>query len=330
MPVGIRLCLARNRIAIAAVLAWLAVPSARADEGRIEINQTAASTGGVTPGDTPGFPITLSTAGSYVLSSNLVVSGLNVSAIRVTAQQNVSIDLNGFTIQGACPASGCSAGAGTGRGIDAGSTTGVALSFGRVVGFASDGISAGANALISEVHSRGHGGVGIGVGADSLVADSRVFDNANVGIVATSSIIRACSAGSNLDGIQTTGQSTILDSTSLSNARNGILVAGNNSKIEGNIVSSNGADGIVVPASGALVTDNLTSANVAGGIALGTSGSVQRNLSAGNSIGLYLSPDLGGNPAAYHLNSVVGNSVATVTLGIGIAPNGCNGNQFCP
>ena len=67
-------------------------------DGVAEINQTAALAGGVTPADTPGFPVTLSQPGSYVLTSNLVVS-TEVIGIDVTAD-NVSIDLNGFSLIG--------------------------------------------------------------------------------------------------------------------------------------------------------------------------------------------------------------------------------------
>ena len=52
---------------------------ALASDGVIEINQTCAvqtgcidNSGGI--GDTPGFPVTIEIPGSYVLTSNLVVS----------------------------------------------------------------------------------------------------------------------------------------------------------------------------------------------------------------------------------------------------------------
>ena len=37
-------------------------------EGVIDINQARALAGGVTPGDTPGFPVTVSQSGSYRLT----------------------------------------------------------------------------------------------------------------------------------------------------------------------------------------------------------------------------------------------------------------------
>src|SRR5215208_2216353 len=50
-----------------------AAPAIAAD-GPIVITQAKALAGNVTPGDTPGFPVTLSRAGSYILGSNLQAS----------------------------------------------------------------------------------------------------------------------------------------------------------------------------------------------------------------------------------------------------------------
>src|SRR5262245_38474761 len=86
----------------------LATPALAVD-GVIEINQVAVFAGGITPGDTPGFPATLSQPGSYRLTGNLDVTKMqngnpqpsseNITAILVTAD-DVQIDLNGFAIIG--------------------------------------------------------------------------------------------------------------------------------------------------------------------------------------------------------------------------------------
>src|SRR5947207_5818225 len=68
-------------------------------DGVILIDQNRALAGGVTPGDAPGFPVTISVAGSYRLSGNLTVPDANTTAISITAK-NVTIDLNGFSIIG--------------------------------------------------------------------------------------------------------------------------------------------------------------------------------------------------------------------------------------
>jgi hypothetical protein len=80
----------------------LATP-ALATDGVLEINQTCAVQTGCFPGDTAGFPVTISALGSYRLTSSLVVG--NGSVIDVDTSR-VSIDLNGFSIR--CePAANC-------------------------------------------------------------------------------------------------------------------------------------------------------------------------------------------------------------------------------
>ena len=70
-----------------------------AAEGAVGIDQTKALNGGVTANDTAGFPVTLSQPGHYRLTGNLTVSDPMAQAIYITAP-NVTLDLNGFTIQG--------------------------------------------------------------------------------------------------------------------------------------------------------------------------------------------------------------------------------------
>ena len=76
---------------------------AMADDGAVLITQANAAAGNVTPGDAPGFPVTLSVAGSYVLGSNLI-PGANRNGI-VAAAPDITIDLNGFVMSGG-PAGG--------------------------------------------------------------------------------------------------------------------------------------------------------------------------------------------------------------------------------
>src|SRR5262245_56442078 len=125
------------RVCCATVGSWSIVGSmllatpALAVDGVIEINQVAVFAGGITPGDTPGFPATLSQAGSYRLTGNLDVTKMqngnpqpnseNVTAILVAAD-DVQIDLNGFAIIGPVTCSGnpttCTPSSGTGSGIE--------------------------------------------------------------------------------------------------------------------------------------------------------------------------------------------------------------------
>src|SRR5947199_9680744 len=90
-----------------AILGSLAIP-AYAVDGVVLINQSAALAGNVTPGDTPGFPVTISVPGSYKLSGNLTVPDANTDAI-VIASSDVTFDLNGFSIIGPVVCSGVGA-----------------------------------------------------------------------------------------------------------------------------------------------------------------------------------------------------------------------------
>jgi hypothetical protein len=82
-------------LAVAAVVSLPAV--AGATDGQVLITQARAWVGGVTPGDTPGFPVTISRPGSYRLASNLVFTAGDVIVIQAS---DVTLDLNGFVIRG--------------------------------------------------------------------------------------------------------------------------------------------------------------------------------------------------------------------------------------
>lgn len=85
--------------AFAACTLLLSAGASSAADGEILINQAKVNAGGITAGDAAGFPASLTRSGRYKLSSNLVVPS-GQYAIDVTAN-DVTIDLNGFTISGA-------------------------------------------------------------------------------------------------------------------------------------------------------------------------------------------------------------------------------------
>lgn len=72
--------------------------SAFAGDGRIMINDKKIMAGGITPGDAPGYPATLSLPGSYVLSGNLQAPAGGTAIIADTVE--ITIDLNGYRIEG--------------------------------------------------------------------------------------------------------------------------------------------------------------------------------------------------------------------------------------
>jgi hypothetical protein len=96
------------------ILAALAL-AASAQAQVITIDQAKALAGNVTPGDAPGFPVTISQPGHYRLTGHLSVGDAGVAGI-VVAASRVTLDLNGFTVAGPrCGPLRCSIGQGDDR-----------------------------------------------------------------------------------------------------------------------------------------------------------------------------------------------------------------------
>lgn len=92
--------LRRSRIVLSLYALFIAgsVATVFAVDGVVLIDQTRALAGNVTPGDAPGFPVTITQPGSYRLSGNLNVPA---DAFGIVIQSDhVTIDLNGFRIAG--------------------------------------------------------------------------------------------------------------------------------------------------------------------------------------------------------------------------------------
>ena len=86
------------RFFIHTALALATCAAAASSFAQTAIDQSRALAGGVTPGDAPGFPITISQPGHYVLRGALTVPD-GPYGIEITAP-NVTLDLGGFTITG--------------------------------------------------------------------------------------------------------------------------------------------------------------------------------------------------------------------------------------
>lgn len=213
---------------------------AEAVDGVIEISQVRAEAGGVTPGDTPGFPATLSQPGSYRLTGNLVVPDRDTTAIQVISD-DVSIDLNGFAILGPNVANGF------GEGVAASSRANIHVRNGTIRGMGARGLHLGNWAVVEDIRSQ-HNSDGAEVGIHSRVSRSSAIANRAAGInVFSKSLVEDCIANQNgEDGI----------------------VAGEASRIQGNTATDNGRYGIL--ANGAvLVLDNTIMDNDDFGIFLG-------------------------------------------------------------
>lgn len=80
---------------------WHAAPSFA--QGATVVTQASAQAGDVTPGDAPGFPVTISQPGPYILGSHLTVPAGKIG-IEVESDF-VDIDMNGFSLIGSGVAS---------------------------------------------------------------------------------------------------------------------------------------------------------------------------------------------------------------------------------
>ncbi|MES2956878.1 MAG: right-handed parallel beta-helix repeat-containing protein [Pseudomonadota bacterium] len=183
--------------------------------GVVLIDQAKAESGGVTPGDVAGFPVTISQPGNYRLAGPLTVSDANVSAI-VIASDNVTLDLNGYTLQGPVSCTGLGAQKscaplGVGDGIQAVGRSGIALHGGRVRGFAF-GVQIGARNAVEGVFVSHNSKHGISAAGDSRIHGNSVFNNGWSGIFAIGSLITNNTVTDNrVHGIATDDGGLVLD-----------------------------------------------------------------------------------------------------------------------
>ena len=156
----------------------------------------------MTPGDDPGFPVPITRAGSYRLSGNLRVTDPNTPVVLIAAD-NVTLDLNGFTIQGPreqcfnrivpvwCP--GDSAAADGVRALfSAGGRmhSNTVVVNGTVRGMVATGLVLGFNSRIERLHVAHNGGEsGIVVFEGSIVSNSIVANNVESGIRGTAALV---------------------------------------------------------------------------------------------------------------------------------------------
>ncbi len=278
-----RIANARRLLHAAGVAAWLTLVGhpALAVDGVIEINQARALAGGVVPGDAPDFPVTINTGGSFRLTGNLSLNAglLNVSAIFVTTSNGVTIDLNGFALQGpgSCGIDGCVT-PGTSRGIDGSGSPSVTVRNGIVRGFPSGGVSLGARARVEDVTATNNGGIGIQVDANSVISGCIAGSNAGNGIQTSSANTLAGNTADNngQNGIQTSQSSSLSHNTAASNKGTGIA-ASTSCTLDGNTVRLNLGNGISCV--NCVLIGNTAFANTQFGFSLdANSGYTQSNL----------------------------------------------------
>jgi hypothetical protein len=188
------------RILVAAAFASGVILSSAAPgyaAGEILITHAKALAGQVTPGDAPGYPVTLNRPGMYRLAGNLFASA-NQSGI-VVAGPLVTIDFGGFRLVGA--------GAGEIGVEGAGPHFGATIKNGTIAGFKQAGIRGTASAwMIEEMRVIGNLGNGIECGAACLIEQSVISDNGGNAVnMASGAVIGNTMSGNTGSAIVGTG-----------------------------------------------------------------------------------------------------------------------------
>lgn len=214
--------------------------SASAVDGVILITQANAQAGNVTPGDTAGFPVTISRSGSYRLASNLNIgaSAVSINALEIKSttpgtQLNVTMDLNGFLIGGTnvCDFDeqqdvACTTTSGTGNGITTASDSSVRISNGAVRGFGKNGIYCEGSCTIDELTVANNGGTGIMISNNSnipsIITNNSVFLNGNNGIFAQFSTIESNGVKNNIGYGIASAYSSVVGNAVSSNVKEGL------------------------------------------------------------------------------------------------------------
>jgi hypothetical protein len=244
------------------------VNNLHAVDGVVLIDQTHAIAGNITPGDAPGFPVTLSQPGSYRLSGNLTVPDANTTAIQINSD-NVTLDMNGFSIIGPvectsspaiCPPASQGVGIMANNGSSGPSPQGLRVFNGTVRGMGSTGIQVtGTGAVIEKVTAHSNAGGGFLV-AGSVIEGVATL-NGSFGIFAIT--VRDCIATDNHD--------------------NGIILDGSGGTAYGDIASFNGGFGIQSP--NGTVTNSTIVRNTLFGITAVCPSSIVNNTVVSNGAG---------------------------------------------
>ncbi|MDO8943123.1 MAG: right-handed parallel beta-helix repeat-containing protein [Desulfobacterales bacterium] len=234
----------RSAHASLAAVALLAASPAHAvtnQDGQVLITQAAVNAGNITPGDTPGFPVTISIGGSYRLGSNLTVTSA-ANGIEVKAN-DVTIDMGGFTL----------AGSGVGRNGITSFNRNTRLRDGSVRGFTLDGVRTIGQLLAVEhmvIAANGRYGV--------------YTDDTNVNASSYASIANSKVITNGLDGVLCARHCRVENSLVSKNVGNGIVFADSGALALGNTVTENGQNGIYFYSFGGGAGNNVVMQNALG------------------------------------------------------------------
>jgi parallel beta-helix repeat protein len=184
-----------------------AIPvTAYAVDGQIKIAQGPSTT----------FPIVIDQPGSYVLTSNIIVSSTSANGIEI-ATDDVTLDLNGHVLTG--PKSG------TGNGINTVDSNNITVINGIVRDFGAFGVNLmglASNRQVKDIKAFENGITGILV-QHGVVTDCIANYNGGDGITITySSIINSVANYNDMRGIHASEHCSVINCTTLGNASHGV------------------------------------------------------------------------------------------------------------
>ena len=262
-------------ICLIATLLFLATDNtAKEATGLIEISQK-------------DMPLTITEPGSYILVSNLSINDADITAIFITTN-NVTIDLNGFTIKGPGKGSG-----GMGFAINTDVNNNIVIQNGSVKDFGYVG-----------VHLPGN---------NNTVENVRVSHCAGQGIFAgRCSVIQNCQVAFCMSGVNTDDGSMVINNTLYSNQASGIFTSGDApGPVGGVTVIGNNCRlnwiGIRVKGEGCQIEGNTVTENGVGiNLTDGANNYFARNVLVGNSTAVIgESDDLDGGSIAAALSNII-------------------------
>jgi hypothetical protein len=245
------------RAAVSIGLLCLLAPSAFASDGALEINAACVATG-CFPGDTGGYPVTITAPGSYRLTSNLSTDSNQTTMIRFDVA-DVHLDLGGFVMSGPVTCTGTPA-----------------VCTGASVGLAGFGIAATpGNGSVRNGTIRGMGRTAVGAGDGMHIEGVHALENGVFGIAgdwgSDGWIVEGCIVRSNGNGglslSSGSGTGTLIRHNTV--ALNGGVGISNNGFLIGNVVRNNADYGT---AFNAKISQNVFTGNKAGGNTAQTAG----------------------------------------------------------
>jgi hypothetical protein len=335
---GVSVTTTRSLLAVAVVVVLGMAGLADAADGVVEINQERALAGGVTPGDAPGFPVTLSERGKYRLTSYLVVPCLLPSfpwceshGIAIEAD-GVTVDLGGFGVGSKFVHNGFWMIWGPDR-------SRVTVQNGRLASplRCSNGIRVGPQARVWNVRVTGCVGSGISLGPFSIVAGSTGGSgDGGVGLAMSDGIVSASGATSDFVNALLAGRIVLVDSTAGAGGTSGRSLSASRSVIRRTAAAGSGGPATADTAEATVwEQDRVNRFSTQGSAVRAMKGSsVSSTTIAATSPPRF--PDRKADAlvldtdSSYRDNRITTDGGVTVTGGVDLGGNTCNGLPTCP